>query len=287
MKNSILFIVCLLSFQVLFSQQTYTVEGETYELKTEISGNLTLLWNTIDNEFRYFIKKGTTIIELVNTKGDSNGYGEEYKKVLAELTADKNMSTDKLKLTLPSLRDFVFNYNKASDPSYSQTNSKAKIKANILVFGGISNSPFIENPENNSNPVFGAEIEVYEGRALPRHSIYLQIKRTTSSDDFNYSNTLFGLGYRFRFINTEKINVYANVMMATYNFSETEVMNEEMLVSEKSNGFDAPLYFGVGTDIRITPRSFITITYDELVAISLENQGNFSTNLSLGYKLKL
>ena len=28
--------------------QTYTVDGVSYELKTEVEGPLTLLWNTID-----------------------------------------------------------------------------------------------------------------------------------------------------------------------------------------------------------------------------------------------
>ena len=69
MKKIIIAILCCLAFQLNFSQETYTVNGESLELKTEIDNELDLLWNVIDGQFRYFVRtKDGTLTELKNTK---------------------------------------------------------------------------------------------------------------------------------------------------------------------------------------------------------------------------
>jgi hypothetical protein len=50
---------------------------------------------------------------------------------------------------------------------------------------------------------------------------------------------------------------------------------------------DIPLTFGIGADIRLTDSSYLTINYNELFAALLENNGSFSTNITLGYKFNL
>jgi hypothetical protein len=287
MKNIVFIVVFLLSFISANAQKTYTVLNENYELKTEVTGTIELLWNIIDDNYRYFAKKGEAIVELTNTRGPDNKYQEEYKTILKGITSEANIPVDKVNLTLPSLRDFIFDYNAAVDPNYSEKTKKSEVQAKLLFFGGITNSPFITNPDNISNPVFGAEIEVYEGNNLPRHSIFLQAKHVTSNDKFQYSNTQFGLGYRFRFINLEGFNLFANIVMATYSFTKTEIVIQDQVFNDSSNAFDAPFIFGVGADIKISDGSYITLSYDELFAIALENAGNFSTHFTLGYKLNL
>ncbi|MCW8980022.1 MAG: hypothetical protein OQJ83_01440, partial [Altibacter sp.] len=108
----------LLSYPALQAQQNYTVSGTTYSLKTEVEGTLTLLWNTIDGEYRYFSKKGNDIVELKNSKTDGD-YQEEYKEVLRSQTADAVVAVEDVNLTLPSLRAFFIAYNKKIDPAYS------------------------------------------------------------------------------------------------------------------------------------------------------------------------
>ena len=75
------------------------------------------------------------------------------------------------------------------------------------------------------------------------------------------------------------------------NFASATVVSDQggTLVTEdvSDTAFDVPFIFGIGADIRVGDRSFITLTYDELFAISLDNQGNFSTNISIGYKFEL
>lgn len=278
---------------VLFSeaQSNYTIQGETYELKTEVSGTIDLLWNVIDGKYRYFVKKDGLIKELTNTRGGDKKYKEEYKVTLQEFTSEIVLLTDDLKLTLPSLRDYINDYNAAMDPEYTAQSKKASVQGRLLVFGGVTNSPFVNNLENTNNPIFGAEVEVFEANNLPRHSIYLQLSHRLGSNAFDYSETQIGLGYRFRFINSEKVNVYVNVTAASYNFTKQirTVTNDEITTEREftDNFFEAPFIFGIGADFRVSENGFITVSYDELFALTLENQGNFSTHITVGYKFNL
>ena len=274
------------------AQKPYTINGETYKLKTEVSGTIDLLWNIIDGKYRYFVKKDGTITELVNTKGNTKKFQEEYKTTLYNLTKGSALNTDTVNLTLYSLRNFINKYNASVDPNYISTSKEAVIKTRLLVFGGISNSPFISNPDNIKNPLFGAEIEIFEGNILPRHALFIELKHVLDNDEFKYSTTQLALGYRYRFINTEAFNLYANIVFGTYNFSKITItylneMDETATKEITGNAFNAPFSFGVGADFRVTPNSFITLTYNELFALFLENKGNFSTNIALGYKFDL
>ncbi len=116
---SIFVLFLLLSAGGLQAQQQYTVDGQTYTLNTEVAGTLTLLWNTVNGEYRYFSKKGNDIEELKNTKQDGD-YQEEYKETLKQQTSDAAVSTEKVKLTLPSLHAFFVAYNKKKDPNFAE-----------------------------------------------------------------------------------------------------------------------------------------------------------------------
>lgn len=145
------------------AQDQYTVDGASYELKTEITGTLDLLWNIINREYRYFVRKNNSITELVNTRGEDRRFQEEYKMTLSTLTKDKNLDTSKLKLTLYDLTEFINTYNALVDPDYEFDSNKAVIEARLTVFGGLTNSPFINNPDNTNQAMFGLELEVFEG----------------------------------------------------------------------------------------------------------------------------
>ncbi len=147
----ILSLLLLTQFQ-LFAQETYTVDGTSYTLKTEVDGTITLLWNTIDGDYRYFAKKGNTITELKNTKSNRK-YQEEFKESLQLLTIDNPVNTDKVNLTLSSLREYINTYNKQVDPNFSNERPSIKIGARLGVFAGVSNAIFTQNPNNTLLPV--------------------------------------------------------------------------------------------------------------------------------------
>lgn len=287
MKKFLLFILFCFAFQINYSQENHTINGETLQLKTEVDGKLDLLWNVINSQYRYFVKsEDGTITELKNTQGADNKYQEEYKAVLSRLT--NGMSADKLKLTLYSLKSYIIEYNKSVDSNYTDYTKEGNVQMRLGFSAGITNNPFVGNPENKKNLMIGAELELFEANPLPKHSGFIQARHAFDSDEFLYSTTEFSLGYRFRFISKETVSIYAQTKLATLNFSDATFVNENnMDVNVKNTSFDVPLIFGVGADIKVCENSYISIIYGELFAILLNNQGNFSTDIAIGYKFNI
>ena len=277
---------------ISISQESYTINGETLQLKTEVTGSVTLLWNIIDGKYRYFVKKDNTITELTNTKDNNNKYLEEYKSLLSTLTNNFG-ETENLNLTLPRLKNYIDAYNNTQDSSYVASDKTAKLETNLLLHGGLTNHPFNSNSENASNAIFGVELEFFNKSKLPNHALFLGINHALSSDEFDFSNTKFNLGYRFRFINNSNFHIYANTTIVEYSFSKeivsyTETENN-MLIEEEISGsaLEAPFSFGLGADIKLNSFSFLTLSYNELFALFVKNNGNFSTHFNLGYKINL
>jgi hypothetical protein len=285
MKKLVLLLLCF-AFQFTFSQESYTINGETLELKTEIEGSIDLLWNTIDNKYRYFVRtKDGSITELKNTRNTEKIYLEEYKTSLHNLTG---ISTTDLKLTLYSLRNYFDKHNATVDPSYASTLTESKVSFRLGVSGGITNNPFVSNPKNSKVPLFGAELEIFEANVLPRHSGFVQARHTLNNDTFSYNTTEFSIGYRYRIINKTSFSIYGQVKLATLNLSNsTYIDNNDMLKDISDTAFDVPLIFGIGSDIKVSANSYITLIYGELFSLLLDNQGNFSTDIAIGYKFNL
>jgi hypothetical protein len=283
-KIVLIFLVALLS-QWHYGQNI-TYQYESFQLKQDIEGKLDLLWNVIDDEFRYFVKtEDDTVIELKNTRGAANKYQEEYKMVLNELTG---WDTSKLKLTLGSLRQFIDDYNASVDSSYIPVAKKNKLGLRLGFSGGITNNPFVGNPDNALAPLLGGEFEIYEENKLPRHSGFLQVRHSFETDDFQYSATELSLGYRYRVINRESFSIYGQVKFATLNFTNATFLDANSMETSLSNtAFDIPFIFGIGSDIKIGNKGYLTIIYGELFAVFLDNQGNFPTDISIGYKFNL
>lgn len=290
MKRVVVSLTILMLCALCPAQENYTINGQTYTLKTEVSGNISLLWNIIDNQFRYFAKQGQEIVELTNTRGDDNKYQEEYKAILKRLTLN-TFSTNDLRLTLPDLKQYINNYNASVDPSYTIDDDAIKLGSRLSFFGGITNHPYTSNPDNTTVPQIGAEIEIFEASETPRHALYLNLTSAFKNDELEYQNTQFGLGYRFRFINNNDFNVFGNIVIANYSFikrtisyTQDNVTREE---SSSENGFDAPFALGFGADLKVSENGYITFGWHEIVALFLDDQNNFSTNFTLGYKFNL
>ena len=291
MKHYILLCcVLLLSISTITAQtDTYTVNDQSYELKTDVEGPMTLLWNTFNQEYRYFAKKGSTIVELTNTK-EGRKYQDEYKKQLQELTAGTDMNTDKVKLTLASLRRFFNSYNKKVDPSYNENSFLTDMEYRLGVFGGITNSVFTENPDNTSNGQFGFDFELYDATALPSHAIVLQFKQTLSSDDFDYSASQISINHRFKFIRTPAFQIYLNTKLVTFTSSKktTEVIGDDFIAFEEDSGsnLQGPVIFGLGADIKLG-KGYLSLNYNDAYSFIIDNNGEFPVDLTIGYRFVL
>ena len=289
MKNLVILFAFIAFSNLAFSQDTYTINNETLELKTELDGTLDLLWNTFNGQYRYFVRTNDgSISELKNTKGTNNNYQEEYKKTLSDLTSQ---DASKVKLTTYSLKSFINDYNVSADSSYTSNDIKTKLKLRLGVFGGLTNNPFVDNPNNETVPLFGAELELVSDAELPRQAAFLNIRHSTDNDDFKYSATQFALGYRYRVINKTGFNVYAQTKAVTFTSAKSTLSYVDAasnVITEESSGtsFDAPFVFGIGADIKLG-NGYITLVYDSLFAVFIDNQGNFSTDFAVGYKFNL
>jgi hypothetical protein len=284
----------LLSAGTLQAQQQYTVDGQTYTLNTEVEGTLTLLWNTVNGEYRYFSKKGNDIVELKNTKQDGD-YQEEYKKTLQQQTSDATVSTEKVKLTLPSLHNFFVEYNKKKDPSFNETEKSIDLQFRLGAFVGMSNSIYTQNPTNALQAVAGIDLELVDGVKLKRHAMVLRFKQTFESSEYKYSASQLSLNYRFKFIKTPKFDAFINTKFAALTFSKREQtyilapdVFPNITYTEKTSGsdFSAPITFGLGADYKVG-NGYITFNYNDIVGLSVDSNGEFPIDFTLGYKFNL
>jgi hypothetical protein len=292
MKRLLLLGLFIFSTAIALAQTTtHAVNGETLELRTDIDGTLSLLWNTFDQEYRYFIRKDNTFTELVNEKKD-NKYTDSYKAQLSALTSDFPVNTDKVKLTLASLRKFTNTYNTKADPNYTANSTVVKPSFRLGGFVGITNSIYTSNPDNISNPQVGIDFEILDSQALPRHSFVVQYKQTLSSDDFDYSASQFSLNYRFKFIKTDRIDVFLNTKLATYTSARTEdietVVDDQIFITEGTSGgsFQGPFLFGLGADIALG-NGYLMLNYHDAYSFFLDDNGEFPVDFSIGYKFNL
>lgn len=295
MKSLLPIFICCFIFLApsLQAQEEYNIDGKTYSLKTEVKGNLTLLWNTIDGEYRYFSKKGNDIIELKNTKANGK-FQEEYKEILKEQTADTSISTEKVKLTLPSLHDYFVEYNKKRDPNFTDEKESINLKLRLGAFAGIDNSIFTANPNNALHPIAGVDLEIVDAVKLKRHAMVLRFKQTFETDDHKYSASQFSLNYRFKFIKTPKLDVYINAKFAAMTFSSVTttllydgpVPHEPWTVKSSGSDFNAPFTLGIGADYKVG-NGFITFNYNDIVGLNMDSNKEFPINFSLGYKFVL
>ncbi|MCB0465195.1 MAG: hypothetical protein KDC78_05895 [Aequorivita sp.] len=284
-------LICILSAGTLQAQQQYTVDGQTYTLNTEVEGSLTLLWSTVDGEYRYFSKKGNDIVELKNTKQDGN-YKEEYKETLQQQINDIAISTEKVKLTLPSLHAFFVQYNQKKDPNFGEEKKSIDLQFRLGAFAGLSNSIFTENPTNALQPVAGIDFELLDGVKLKRHALVFRFKQTFESSDYKYSASQFSLNYRFKFIKNPKFDAFVNCKFVSFTYSKREIYVLEgatdMGVLESVSGTDltAPVTFGIGADYKVG-NGYITFNYNDIVGLSVESNNEFPIDFTLGYKFNL
>ena len=287
----LLFILAFVSSISLFAQQDYNVDGQSYSLETEVAGTLTLLWTTIDGEYRYFSQKGNAIVELRNTKSNGN-YQEEYKQVLLSQTSDQTVSLDKVNLTLASLKKFFHTYNKQVDPTYAGDSGPVQLEARLGLFAGMSNYPYFVNPDNTLLPQVGADLEIIDNAKLKRHSIVVQLRQLFATSDFDLSSTQLSLNYRFKFVYSEVVDIFINTKIAHYIHISQNIPDPDGdgdtndSISGSGGEFQAPFAFGLGADIPLG-NGFITLAYYDFLALNLEDNGDFPVDFAVGYKFNL
>ncbi|WP_029034112.1 hypothetical protein [Salinimicrobium terrae] len=270
------------------AQKIYIINNDTLQLNREVKGPLTLFWTEEGRNYRYFVQKENRMVELLNPNGN-----ELYKKQLAELTADAKIKTRDVQFVLYSLRHFANTYNSLVEEDYVKNESTDDIKQRISLFTGLSNNIYTDNPNNILAPVAGLEYEFYDPNLAPRHSAFLQLRHNFNQNEYRYSATHFSLNYRFKALYFKGFDLHIDVRLATLYYSQetislTNEMGEIVDVREESGfTFTAPFSFGIGSEIKITPNSFITVGYNDIYSVVLDGNGNFPIDFTVGYKYSL
>ncbi|UZH54137.1 hypothetical protein JRG66_09000 [Salinimicrobium tongyeongense] len=288
-KTRIVFIVLFFCLSLpLAAQNVFIINKDTLQLKREVKGPLSLFWTRQDLEYRYFVQKGKRMLELVNP--DGNG---KFREQLSELTTDAKIHTRDVKFVLYSLRHFTNTYNALVQEDYVKNESTRNILQRISIFTGLSNNIYTDNPENILAPVLGFEYEFYDPNLAPRHSAFLQLRHNFEQDEYRYNATHLSVNYRFKALYFKKFDLHIDARLATlYYSSETVSVKNDAgkVVSVKDESgftFTAPLSFGIGSDIKITPNSFLTVGYNDIFSLVLDSNGNFPIDFTLGYKYSL
>lgn len=279
----LLLILAVIIAQFSYSQESYNVNGESLSLYAEAEGSLTLLWNSFDGSYRYFIKKDNEIVELTNTKKDKK-FQEEYKGVLQSYTGS---DASKVRFTKADLTKEVDNYNVKNDANYISEVTSVKLKTRLGAFAGITNYAYFLNPENTSLPQLGAELEIIDEVKLKRHSLAVQLRHIIGNNDFDFSSTQVSLNYRFKFIKCQSFDIYVNTKIADYvHISQDINVAPDLKIAASGGEFQAPFALGLGGDIALG-NGYLTLLYQDIFALNLNDNGEFPLDFVIGYKWNL
>ncbi|WP_281763563.1 hypothetical protein [Neptunitalea lumnitzerae] len=294
MRNTLVsLLVCLMSL-IGFAQETHTVNGTSVTMEAEVEGPMSLYVSKENYTYRYFIAKGDTFYELVNTQDASGTYQFEYKAVLKEQTSDVELDVniERTTLTITSLKKVVLAYNRQKDTSYVYENKHFQLGLNLGIMGGVSNNVFTSNPENVMAPQVIAELEAYNAlNPASGHSAFLHLKQNFTADDFDYTATELSVNYRYKVVNKDAFKLYgqAKIFSFAYKSYTNYYVVDNAVESYEEDGLDVdiPVSFGFGADVKISNSLFLTFQYTDIVAVFYESNGEFPVDLNLGLKFKL
>ena len=184
-------------------------------------------------------------------------------------------------------------YNALVQEDYEYNEKTANIKQRIGLFVGLSNNIYTENPENVLAPIVGLEYEFYDPNLAPRHSAFLQLRQNFKQDEYRYSSTQLSINYRFKAFYFTGFDLHMDIELATFLYSEDRILikndaGEVTAVKDDSGfSFTAPFSFGIGSDIKVTENSFISLSYNDIFSIILDGNEHFPLDFTVGYKYNL
>ncbi len=293
MKHFILFFFLFHLISTTAQTTSYTIHHQSYELKTDVEGTISLLWTIIDKEYRYFAKKGDSITPLINTKIQGT-FQEEYKTQLLKLTSGVPMDKDRIdrvRLTLSNLRRFFNIYNKKVDPAYIEKKSHSNLEYRLGFFGGITNSIFRTDLSNSLEykegirPQLIIDFELYDSKALPSHGFAIQYRHTFFRGELGDNDHQFSINHRFKFIKTPMFQVYLNTKVVTYSIFRTDFLGPgftDPSIITVTN-LESPFIFGLGTDIKLK-KGYLTLQYTDIYSFVIDSRNEFPVDISAGYR---
>jgi hypothetical protein len=120
----------------------------------------------------------------------------------------------------------------------------------------------------------------------------LQLRQLFAASDHDVSNTQLSLNYRFKFIKSQRVDLFVNTKFAAYTYQKSNIQDPdgdgdtEDSFSGDGGEFQAPFALGIGADIALG-NGFLTVGYNDIVALNLNNNDDCSVDFTVGYKFNL
>ncbi|QSS96249.1 hypothetical protein [Psychroflexus sp. ALD_RP9] len=284
MKKLLIFLA-LNCFLLSFSQENQTIEGENYNLKTLVDGELSLYANVNGDKNTFFISFKDQFEKITK-----NNYKVKYKQLIGHEFESK---INQLNFRLRALITFTKQYNL----NFKKENNGYLVR--LGVFGGVSNTFLFNKPNGLTNDfnderftVLGAELEFFSLNNYKRHSLFLQLRQTLDQPDVNFSLTQFTINHRFKFINSKKFNMFLETEFISLDFVKFDDVYEEndgsiITNDESSVALETPFSFGIGMAYQIAPTVQVAVNYNDFYALAVEDNGETPVDFTLSLKFTL
>lgn len=285
-----LWVVLLFFWSGLQGQGIFVIEGDTLKLTAEVRGELSLFWDKEPESPRFFVRKGDRILEL---KDSLHNGRPQYRIALERITRNQNAPLRDLEFSRASLGAFVRTYNEHAALQRTQSESQRVFASRIGFFTGLSNKVYADNPDNVLAPLIGLEFELFNPQFSWRHSLVVDLEQSFKRQGYRYTATQLSLGFRYRFLQINRLQFYldATLVRLLYERDEYQELDEHggVLAMRDDSGFklQAPLSLGMGADYQVTQNGYITFGYNEVVSATLESNGAFPIDITIGYRYQL
>lgn len=285
-----LWVVLLFFWSGLQGQGIFVIEGDTLKLTAEVRGELSLCWDEGPERPRFFVRRGDRMLELKDSLHNGRA---QYQMELERITRDQNPSLGDLEFSLASLGAFVRTYNENAQQQKTQKESQRVFASRIGFFTGLTNNVYADNPDNVLAPLIGLEFEMFNPQFSWRHSVVVDLEQSFKREGYRYTATQLSVGYRYRFVQINRLQFYLDATLGRLLYERDEYQeidaHGQLLAMRDNSGFklQAPLSLGIGADYQVTQKGYITFGYNEVVSATLESNGSFPIDITLGYRYQL
>lgn len=280
-KFAFLLVLLIISFQMSFAQKdTLTVNGVEKILNYSVKGELSLLVDQQDEKETLYLKKADKVEKLT---------AENYKSQLNNFTNDIYVDFDDTKFELSDIKSVVNKYNSI----FNSIDVTPPVSVRLGLLGGSSNyTAYLPTAVDDQFLMGGISLEFYNEEKLNRHSVIFQVRNNLDQGDIDLNILEFGLGYRFKIINKENFHFYFETEFLNLHkveFDESRLPDDLDFISETSSnyGIEPPLGLGFGMAYQVAKDLFLSLNYNNLYYIGLDDNGEFPVDVRFGIKYKL
>lgn len=268
-------VVCFVKPLMLQAQHSYQVNGENLELFFEEEGELSLLSERSQKNYRFFLAKDNKIVELQK---------ESYLETISKFTEDTQLDISKVSFDIRSLVQIIQAYNAKNTNQLGAST----LTWRLGVWSGLSNFTNYQNTSNTYATFTGVEFEIYNSIQYTRNSLFTQLRGTfPSNDKLDLTFMELMIGYRFKLVQQESFHFYFESELITFSrYTETFTNDNEQIfeTTQTNTALSTPIGLGLGAAFFMTDRLLLTLGYSNIVRLGENTRSDFPIDFRLGLR---